>query len=112
MATVNLTLPNGTTVKIEGSAEEVAALLSKYSGSSIGDGGDQPPVQRRSGRKGTSKSKRPRRKGPQVFIDELAKENYFKSKRTIGEVQKKLEEKGHIYGQESLSCPLLRLTRD
>jgi hypothetical protein len=33
--------------------------------------------------------------------------------RAVGdEVQKKLEEKGHIYAQESLSGPLLRLTRD
>jgi hypothetical protein len=43
---------------------------------------------------------------------ELASEGWFKSKRTIGDVQKKLEEKGHIYAMESLSTPLLRLTRN
>jgi hypothetical protein len=107
-----LTLPTGTKVTIEGTADEVSTLLSKCSGPSFGDGGDQPLVQRKSGRKRTSGKKRPRRKGAQVFIDELAKENYFKSKRTIGDVQKKLEEKGHIYAQANLSGPLLRLTRD
>ena len=38
-------------------------------------------------------------------------DNFFKAKRTIAEVQKKLEEKGHIYAVNSLSTPLLRLTR-
>ena len=36
---------------------------------------------------------------------------YFKSKRTIGDIQKKLEEMGHIYALTSLSTPLIRLTR-
>ena len=51
------------------------------------------------------------RKGPQQLLRDLAEENWFKSKRTIGDVQKKLEEKGHIYAMQSLSTPLLRLTR-
>ncbi len=52
-----------------------------------------------------------KRKGPQTLIAELADDEYFKSKRTIVDVQKKLEEKGHLYAQDSLSTPLLRLTR-
>jgi len=44
-------------------------------------------------------------------VKDLAAEDWFKTKRTIGDLQKKLEEKGHIYAMESLSTPLLRLTR-
>jgi hypothetical protein len=111
MATANLTLPNGTTVTIEGTADEVAVLLSKCSGAPISAGGGDQPV---TGKKkpGSSKGKRSRRKGPQTFIEELANEGYFESKKTIGEVQAKLEGKGHIYAQANLSPALLKLTRD
>lgn len=113
MATANLTLPNGSKVTIEGTADEVAILLSKCSGPSIGNGGGQPPVRRKGGgKRKPSQNKKSGRKGPQVLIDELVQEDYFKTKRIIGEVQKRLEEKGHIYAQHSLSTPLLRLTRD
>ena len=60
------------------------------------------------GKAGTKTS----RKGPQTLIAELAGENYFKTKRKIVQIQKKLEEKGHIYAITSLSPPLLRLTRN
>lgn len=112
MAKANLILPDGTKVNIEGTADEVSTLLAKCSGSLAVDNGHQAGRGKRSRRRSGSKKGGPKRKGPQTLIDELAQEKFFKTKRTIGEVQKKLEEKGHIYAQESLSGPLLRLTRD
>lgn len=113
MAKANLVLGDGTTVAIEGTAEEVALLLQKFSSTrnasgetrrkSLGKGHTASP------RKSAVKSKR---KGPQQLMADLADEGWFKSKRTIGDVQKKLEEKGHIYAMVSLSTPLLRLTRN
>lgn len=113
MATAKLVLPDGTTVNIEGSADEVATLLARFSGGSLSN----PDASKRTSKKtpyrsskGSNKD-RPKRRGPRTLLEDLAKENFFKSKRTIGEVQKKLEEKGHIYAMNSLSTPLLRLTR-
>ena len=112
MAKANLVLPDGTKVNIEGTAEEVAVLLAKFS-----QPADETIVRKKKGRKKKKPSEssvRPpkvSRKGPQTLIAELAEEGYFKSKRTIGDIQKKLEEKGHIYAPTSLSPPLLRLTR-
>ena len=105
----NLTLPDGTTVTIDGTTEEVAALLAKIAGPA-------PQVKTRAGgnkRKSDPASKRARtaRKGPRTLINALATANWFTSKRTIGDVQKKLEEDGHIYALSSLSPALLRLTR-
>lgn len=114
MAKANLTLPNGTTVVIEGTPDEVATLLSTVSGSGpTASAGSSKKSGRRKSKSSASSTKTTKvsRKGPQVLVKELADEDYFKSKRTIGEVQKKLEEKGHIYALESLSTPLLRLTR-
>jgi hypothetical protein len=108
MAKANLTLPNGTIVVIEGSPEEVSALLAKVSEPS------RSVDQLRSSPKkasGTTKPTKPARKGPQALLQELVDEDWFKSKRTISDVQKKLEEKGHLYALHSLSTPLLRLTR-
>lgn len=71
------------------------------------------------GKKGTKKRrtsggnspKRARTKGPVGLITELAKDDFFKSKRMLPEIQKKLEENGHIYAQTSLSSAVLSLTK-
>jgi hypothetical protein len=63
------------------------------------------------GAKSTEGNRRLTRKGPQTLVEALVQENYFKAKRSIGEIRTKLEEKGHIYALHSLSTPLLRLTR-
>lgn len=112
MAKANLVFPNGTTVSIEGTVEEVDSLLSRFS-SPTDSGGvtrkrSRQNASTRSSAKATGES---RRLGPQRLTADLVDEGWFKSKRTIGDVQKKLEEKGHIYAMESLSTPLLRLTR-
>lgn len=113
MAKANLALVDGTTVAIEGSAEEVALLLQKLSASTAPAGTSsrraRGKTRKPSSNKGAGKSER---KGPQQLMADLAQEGWFKSKRTIGDVQKKLEEKGHIYAIQSLSTPLLRLTRN
>src|SRR5512140_205050 len=98
MAKANLVLPNGTTVAIEGTADEVAALLIRFSGTGTQSAAPAAtkPVRKRKGSKAAAGQKRVSRKGPQTLIEDLLSENFFKSKRTIGEIQKKLEEKGHI----------------
>ena len=107
MAKANLTLPNGTKVMIEGTSDEVASLLEKVS----------KPAKAKAHRKGpkvkkaTSGRAKGTRKGPIAYITELADEGFFKIKRTLPDIQKKLEEGGHIYAQTSLSPALLKLTQ-
>ena len=115
MAKANLSLTDGTKVTIEGAAEEVAIILSKCSPTGVPpSGGETPkrvPLRQRAGRsKGNGPAKK--KSGPTLYITELVDEQYFKSKkRTLGDIQKKLEERGHIYAQTSLSPILTRLTR-
>ena len=114
MAKATLVLPDGTKVDIDGTVEEVGKLLATFSSAPA------PAAKKKaSKRKGSSKptgssgKKGSTRKGPQVLIGNLAEEGFFRGKKhTIGDIQKKLEEKGHIYAQQSLSTPLLRLTRN
>ena len=110
MAKASLVLPNGTKVNLEGTAEEVAVLLARCSSTapvtsrSVSNKGGK---KRRSG--GGSSPKKA--KGPVGLITELAEEGFLKSKRTLPEIQKKLEESGHIYAQTSLSPAALGLTK-
>ncbi len=113
MAKAKLVLPDGTKVDIEGTADEVAILLGKFS--------TQSPVSS-SGASGKKKTKRKKKKtggsgtsknqvGPTSLITELADEGFFKTKRTLKDIQKKLEEMGHIYATTSISPALTKLTR-
>jgi hypothetical protein len=111
MAKANLILPDGTKVTIDGTAEEVANLLSKFSQPQEGGGQKKVTGRKKKTAGRTGKGTAPSRKGPQTLIAEFVEEGYFKSKRTIADIQKKLEQGGHIYAQTSLSPPLLRLTR-
>lgn len=112
MAKANLVLANGTKVMIQGTPEEVAILLSRCSQAGEPSPLDATPGHSRRKNRGRSTNAPPKKKsGPTLYITELVAEQYFKSKRTLGDIQKKLEERGHIYAQTSLSPVLTRLTR-
>jgi hypothetical protein len=114
MAKANLVLPDGTKVQIEGTADEVAALLARCSSSApVGKTpkGQQKGKKRRRSSGGGSTPKRAKGKGPVGLITELAAEGFFKTKRILPEIQKKLEEAGNIYAQTSLSPAVLGLTK-
>ena len=113
MPKANLVLPDGTTVQIEGNAADVAAILSNFSvraaPETIQPGGRKRTKSRLAAR-GTAK--RPKTAGPRSLITELAREGFFKTKRKLPDIQKKLEEQGHIYAQTSLSPAVLGLTKN
>jgi hypothetical protein len=116
MAKANLQLTDGTKVTIEGTPDEVAILVQRISGETptAMAGGATRPSRRRAPRaptgKGTVKSK-PKAKGPAEHIRDLAASNFFRTKRGLAEVQKKLEEGAHIYPVTHLSPVLFRLVR-
>jgi hypothetical protein len=116
MAKANLILPDGTKVNIEGSADEVAVLLEKFSARESSNE-DSTTTKKKSKKKrktaATGKGGRTgnKQEGPTSLVTELVNDEYFKTKRTLGDIQKKLEERGHIYAQTSISPALTRLTR-
>ena len=91
MAKANIVLPTGAKVQLEGTAEEIAVLLSKFSGTSDSHA---PEAHVKSRHKAPKKSKKISRSGPTGFVMDLIDEGFFKSRRTLPEIQKKLEEKG------------------
>lgn len=107
MTKANLVLPNGTKVNIEGSPHDISSILALFSPSATSS--EKPGRKKRAAGKRPS-PRNPTPKGPTGLITELAKDGFFKTKRTLPDIQKKLEEGGHIYAQTSLSNPVRRLT--
>ncbi len=112
MPTATVTLPNGTKVTIEGDAAEVKALLEALSAPGAKDAVHAARGIRREETKATSGAASSKAAhGPTGYIKALKEEGYFNQKRTISDVQEKLEENAHIYDLEHLSTPLVRLVR-
>jgi hypothetical protein len=111
VAKANIVLAGGTKVTIEGNAAEVATLLQKFSQPG---GGSEVSTRNRKRIKSKSVSKkaqRKTRKGPTSLILALRDQGFFKGRKTLSDLQRKLEEQGHIYAQTSLSPILVRLVR-
>ncbi len=117
MAKANLVLPDGTTVTIDGTVDEVALLLERFSKTGGASGAAKGRTSRAarsipdSTGKGERQKSKSKRTGPTDYIRELIGDGYFKSKREIGSVKDRLEESGHIYPVTSISGPLFRLVR-
>src|SRR5258708_6601116 len=119
VATANVTLPDGTTVTIDGSVEEVALLLERISrtGAQFTDERSSRTTSSRRSRGRASRKPMAERlgrstpKGTADYIRELAASNFFETKRGLGEVKAKLEEQAHIYPVTHLSPVLFRLVK-
>src|SRR5687767_6025250 len=113
----HVVLSDGTKVTIDGTPDEVASLLHKISSPpgqpDAGRNQASTRRRRRSAAKGSAKTKttKSKRKGPTDYIRELMAENFFKTKRGLGEVKDKLEERAHIYPVTNLSPSLFRLVK-
>lgn len=106
MAKAHIALTDGTKITIEGTSDEVAALVSKLSTSTPPSSKDK----RRSGKtseQSTSKSKY----GPVDLISALIDGGFFKKPKELGSIRLALEEQGHYYPVTTLSPLMLRLVR-
>ena len=114
MAKADVILSSGAKVTVEGTTEEVAALVQLIEGES-----SRSPRRRRGRTSQTvpssSRDRRPstrtKNKGPVDYIRALIDEDFFKTKQGIGEVKNKLEEQAHIYPVTTLSPALFRLVK-
>jgi hypothetical protein len=107
-----ITLSNGTNVQIEGTQEEVSNLLQTYS-STGSSSGNAAPRAKKSRKTNSNSAPKKQKIGPVGLIKELVDEGFFKGqKKNLPDIQKKLEERGHIYAQSSLSPALIKLTKD
>jgi hypothetical protein len=106
MAKAEIILPNGTKINIEGTSEEIIKIKE-----AITHEEKNYSKQNTSSIQKSSSSKRSSKEGPLVRIRNLIEDNFFKEKRTIEDVRKKLEEKAIFYKVSDLSTSLIRLVK-
>ena len=112
MAKANLTLTNGTTVVIEGTPEEVAGLLERFSDTEPRRArASQPRRRAPSNRQLKSADAKSKPKGATDYIQDLIGEDFFRERRGLSEVKEGLEARAHIYPVTTLSPALFRLVR-
>jgi hypothetical protein len=100
MAKAHLTTKQGTTVVIEGTPAEVAALMKQLEPESV--------ARHRASRVGRASTEKPT---PVNLIGSLIDGGFFKKPKDLGAVKTSLEEMGHHYPVTTLSPALLRLVR-
>ncbi|HEY4480187.1 MAG TPA: hypothetical protein VJB58_01830 [Candidatus Paceibacterota bacterium] len=103
MAKAHITTKDGTKVTIEGTPQEVAALVVQMKGGISND----PPAPVKTGGKHKGQPKAT----PVNLISELIDGGFFKKPKGLGAIKIALEEQGHYYPVTSLSPALLRLVR-
>lgn len=109
MPRAEITLPSGAKVNIEGSLDEVRAIVEFCE--TIPEGlADRRASPRSAPRKVRLTSKRDA--GPRALIRELKNEGFFRTSQSLRAVKEKLDEKGHIYPQTTLSSILIKLTKN
>lgn len=107
MAKAHVTTKAGTKVTIEGSDDEVAALISKLEGSSRASNAGKRARRTTSRRPGDSP-----RPSATALVGELIDGGFFKKPKELGAIKTALEEIGHFYPVTTLSPIVLRLVRN
>lgn len=112
MAKANIDLPNGTKIIVDGTSDDINAVLKLFTNTSA----PTPSAdKKKNGKRKSSSHKKSgvkrTQKGPNLYILEIKEDGFFDKKKTINDIQQKLEENGHIYPQTHLSTPLRRLVQ-
>jgi hypothetical protein len=105
MAKAQITTKNGTKIAIEGTEDEVAALIARFEGDSGAKPAKRTAPAERSRVKSNSK---PTLSG---LISELIDGGFFKKPKELGAIKLTLQEQGHFYPTTTLSPVMLRLVR-
>ena len=107
MAKAQITTHKGTQVAVDGTSEEVAALV-KFLEGREGRGSKTTPPEEKPNR---DRPARKTRTGPRVLVAELLDGGYFKKPKGLGEIKNTLEEQGHFYPVTTLSAVVLRMVK-
>src|SRR2546421_1911973 len=112
MAETVIQLATGGTATIKGTPSEIAEVLRLAGMTSEAARPKRRSTKRGSARRAaSSKPKRATKTGPLGFTRELKKDGFFKTERSLAEVQQALRTAAHIYSVNDLSPALVRLVR-
>jgi hypothetical protein len=115
MAKANITTPDGTTINLEGTSDEIAALVTKFGlvSKSATPAAAAAPL-RAATPAATSKAK-PARKGkvgPAALIAEMIESGGFQKPKLFSEIRAELAQGGYHYERTSINPALNRALRN
>ena len=102
MAKAHITTEHGTKITLEGSPDEIAALVARFEGKKS----SRVRAETKSRRREHAVSS-----GPMALVSELIDGGFFKKPKELGAIKVALQEQGHHYPVTSLSPIVLRLVR-
>ncbi len=105
MAKADIILPNGTKISIDGTPEEIIKIKESLSSEK-----SQATKKRKISKKQNG-SKKISKEGPLARVRLLIEKDFFKQKRTLEEIRKRLEEMAIFYKVSDLSPSLIRLVK-
>lgn len=103
MAKAHIETPDGVRVRLEGTPEEIAAVLRDAKIKAGADTGRKAKVK--------TKTKKGRMTLP-ALLEELRNEGFFKKAKPMNDIKKRLADLGHSYPLTALSGPLRREVRN
>jgi hypothetical protein len=101
MAKAHIETPDGVSVKLDGTPEEISAVLKEIKVT----GKTAPARARGTSRKPSGKVTIP------SLVEDLRAEGFFKKTKTLDEIRSKLADIGHTYPLTGLSTPMKREVR-
>ncbi|MDD5043451.1 MAG: hypothetical protein PHD51_02145 [Patescibacteria group bacterium] len=96
----------GSSITIEGTKEELAAILSDFERSSV-----VREIRTKATKSIVKKRDENKRRAASDLIVELREENFFSKPKTLGEIASKLEQMGYIYPTTTLSGVVIGLVQ-
>jgi hypothetical protein len=99
MAKAHIETPEGVSVKLEGTPEEISAVLKDIKIKGRGGAAPVAKAAARSDRKGGKTT-------VTTLAEDLREEGFFKKPKTLGEIRSKLADLGHNYPLTGLSGPM------
>ena len=109
MAHAEITLPDGITVNVDGSPDEISAVVDRLKGApQVGK-----PTQPVAKAKAAAVRSKPNRTRVQIgdLLEDLMAGGFFATPKELGAVKAALAEMGHHYPRTTLSPTMLRLVR-
>ena|ERR1700733_11086283 len=116
MAKANITTKDGTTIQIDGTAEEIAKLVACFGGQGAGIASSEtrsasPRRKARTKPGSKAKSAGKAKTGPASLVADMISEGSFKKPKVLTTVMTELKQGGHFYNDASIAVALLRAVK-
>lgn len=120
MAKANIVTPDGTTINLEGTSDEIAALVAKFgligkaaapAAAAAVPAAAAAPLAAKSRPAKAKSSAKGKANGVQAVITEMVDEDFFKKPQLFTAIRAQLEQDAHFYGRAAVGQAMIRAVK-